>query len=267
MASSSKDVTLRSSRQATASSSRGSNKEAMPSGGPVGGVPQNGSGFKRFMFKISEKVGSRNKTEYSAQFLEACKEMEKYKVVVDDLCLRILGVVQQNPRFIPQPLGKMCIEPPPNEAPFEGLSVALAEIQPFMDSKYDLSKQQGISDKLAKLQREFLERTRRCLHHLRTFVSEEYLNYEQLRRDLERSRQEMDFSKHELKNAKNAEQIQAKNMVYERASKHFEEQLQKVNSFLEQFPTLRESHYKDVLTFFFYEKKYFDDCAKILKGG
>ena len=46
---------------------------------------------------------------------------------------------------------------------------------------------------------------------------------------LNQRRQDMDFAKHELKNAKAPEEVEMKNIVYENAQKLFESQLQKVS--------------------------------------
>lgn len=61
---------------------------------------------------------------------------------------------------------------------------------------------------------------------------------------LNERRQDMDFAKHELRNAKAPEVVEMKNLVYENAQKHFESQLQKVRKTLFEINSLSNFYFK-----------------------
>uniref|UniRef100_A0AC34FXB7 BAR domain-containing protein n=1 Tax=Panagrolaimus sp. ES5 TaxID=591445 RepID=A0AC34FXB7_9BILA len=128
----------------------------------------------------------------------------------------------------------------------------------------DLKKQLEAAAKLGSIHRDFHRRARRSLRTIRLFLCLEYDELWEARKVLNERRQDMDFAKHELKNAKAPEVVEMKNLVYENAQKHFESQLQKVLQLLDQFPKWKEVHLKDIQQFQTVYKLYHEQMSHVL---
>uniref|UniRef100_A0A0R3RW47 BAR domain-containing protein n=1 Tax=Elaeophora elaphi TaxID=1147741 RepID=A0A0R3RW47_9BILA len=177
-------------------------------------VQQRG-GFRKLLMKISEKIGATEKTEYKKSFQNMCKGMDEYKVMVEDIAKQLVSILQQDPRYVPKPLGKMEVEAPSQEDPFELLQIALKELEHIQTSAL----------KLASLHREYQRRGRRAIHGIRTFINVDYENICNARNALEKFRQALDFARYELKSAKTLETIQVNNSLYADAFKNYQKQL------------------------------------------
>ncbi|VDM45825.1 unnamed protein product [Toxocara canis] len=189
--------------------------------------PQRGQ-LKKLFMKLGEKVGVMEKTEYTGRFNDACRDVDDYKVVLEDVAIQLMSVMQQNPRYVPNPPAAMQIESPPNEDPWEMLTPVMAVIAQHMEQKAPVEARTVSSQKMGQMHREFQKKGRRCIHAIRTFLNVDYENLNDARKELEKMRQELDFAKHELKAAKTPESIEVKNAVYEQALMQFKTQLEKV---------------------------------------
>uniref|UniRef100_A0AC35GLM8 BAR domain-containing protein n=1 Tax=Panagrolaimus sp. PS1159 TaxID=55785 RepID=A0AC35GLM8_9BILA len=177
-------------------------------------------------------MGGVEQTQYSANFIETCQEVDNYKTVLDYVNASLMGIVQRNLKLISNPMERMEYEYHENENPFEALYPALKDISGQMNNGgSELKKQLDAAAKLGSIHRDFHRRARRCLRYIRLFLCIEYEELCEARRILNERRQDMDFAKHELKNAKAPEVVEMKNLVYENAQKHFESHLQKVITF------------------------------------
>ncbi|EJW81085.1 hypothetical protein WUBG_08005, partial [Wuchereria bancrofti] len=205
-------------------------------------VEQQRGGFRKLLMRISEKIGTTEKTEYTKCFNDMCKEVDEYRVIIEDIAQQLISTLQQDPRYVPKPPGKMEVEAPPQEDPFELLQLALKITGNQMESKKSyfslnsalLFKKSWISEveqiqtsalKLASLHREYQQKGRRAIHNIRTFINVDYENIRDARNMLEKFRQELDFAKYELKGAKTPETIQVNNALYVDALKNFQKQL------------------------------------------
>ncbi|CAG9535456.1 unnamed protein product [Cercopithifilaria johnstoni] len=184
--------------------------------------------FRKLLMKISEKIGSTEKTEYKKYFQDMCKEMDEYRVIVEDIAQQLISTLQQDPRYVPKPPGKMEVEAPSQEDPFELLEIALKITNDQMESKKELEQIQTSAHKLASLRREYQRRGRRAIHGIRTFINVDYENIRDARNALEKFRQALDFARYELKSAKTPETIQVNNALYADALKNFQKQLYNV---------------------------------------
>uniref|UniRef100_A0A914YVQ3 BAR domain-containing protein n=1 Tax=Panagrolaimus superbus TaxID=310955 RepID=A0A914YVQ3_9BILA len=210
-------------------------------------------------------MGGVEQTQYSTQFMESCNDIDNYKLVVEYLTSHLMGMVQRNPKLILHPMERMEFEYRDNENPFEALFPALSNACELLkEGGNELKKQIDVTAKLGPLHRDFHRRARRSLRSIRLFLCIEFDELCEARKVLNERRQDMDFAKHELKNAKAPEVVEMKNLVYENAQKHFESQLQKVLQLLDQFPTWKEAHLKDVLSFHTVYKLYHEQMSHAL---
>lgn len=67
--------------------------------------------------------------------IEWIKYVEPFQVIVEDIAQQLISTLQQDPRFVPRPPGKMEVEAPPQEDPFELLELALRITNDRMESK------------------------------------------------------------------------------------------------------------------------------------
>ncbi|KAL3985705.1 BAR domain family protein [Acanthocheilonema viteae] len=191
-------------------------------------IGQQRGGFRKLLMKISEKIGATEKTEYKKCFQDMCKEMDEYKVIIEDIAQQLISILQQDPRYVPKPPGKMEIEAPVQEDPFELLEIALKITSNQMESKKEFEQIQTSALKLASLRRQYQRRGRRAIHGIRTFINVDYENIRDARNALEKFRQALDFARYELKGAKTPETIQVNNALYADALKNFQKQLYNV---------------------------------------
>ncbi|VDM91332.1 unnamed protein product [Litomosoides sigmodontis] len=185
-------------------------------------------GFRKLLMKISEKIGATEKTEYKQCFQKMCKEVDEYKVIVEDIAQQLIAIFQQDPRYVPKPPGKMEVEAPTQEDPFELLEIALKVTGNQMESKKEIEQIQTSALKLASLRRKYQRRGRRAIHGIRTFINVDYENIRDARNALEKFRQALDFARYELKGAKTPETIQLNNALYADALKNYQKQLYNV---------------------------------------
>ncbi|VDN08414.1 unnamed protein product [Thelazia callipaeda] len=227
---------------------------------------QQRGGFRKLLMKISEKIGTAEKTEYTKHFSDLCKELDDYRVniyvIIEDIAQQMISILQQDPRYVPKPPGKMEIAAPLHSDPFELLEPVLKTTEDHMDFKEELRQIQNSSLRLALLHREFQQKCRRAIHCIRTFINVDYENIRDERNTLEKFRQELDYAKYELKGAKTPETIQVNNALYVNALKNFEKQLHDTEDLLKKLPEAREKHRIEILKFFQVMKKYHQDCAE-----
>lgn len=82
----------------------------------------------------------------------------------------------------------------------------------------------------------------------------------------------MDFAKHELKNAKDQATADVRQKTFKNAQNAYQAQLQKLQSTIDSFPALKDTHVAEVTEFLDWYKKYHEQCQPVyskvkLKGG
>ncbi|VDN39432.1 unnamed protein product [Gongylonema pulchrum] len=199
--------------------------------------PPQCSGFRKFLMRISEKIGTVERVEYSKRFNDSCKDVDEYRVVLEEMAVQLMSVIQQNPKYIPIPPGRMDLAAPPNEDPWELLESVLKSFLQHIEANREVEQIQISSGKMAAAHREHQLRGRRALHAIRTFINVDYENirdartsefFEELPSTLETLRQEVDFAKRQLKGSQTLEEIDTNNAVYMDATKNFKKQLHDV---------------------------------------
>uniref|UniRef100_A0A915Q7H6 BAR domain-containing protein n=1 Tax=Setaria digitata TaxID=48799 RepID=A0A915Q7H6_9BILA len=208
--------------------------------GSITTMVQQRSGFRKLLMRISEKIGGTEKTEYTKDFNNMCKELDEYRV---NIAQQLISIAQQDPQYVPKPPGKMEFEAPPGVDPFELLEKTLKITINQMESKKQLEQIQNSASKLASLHREYQQKTRRAIHVLEKF------------------RHELDFAKYELKGSKTPETIQVNNALYADALKKFQRQLIDTEDMLKKMPDAREKHRMEIVKCFQLMRKYHQDCA------
>ncbi|KAH7720108.1 hypothetical protein AAVH_12370 [Aphelenchoides avenae] len=145
--------------------------------------PKRSSPFGRAKLRIIQTLGVKQKTKYPDTFLAGMEELENYtkslQKVANDLC----GLLQQNPKFLPEPLGKMEVEPPAGQDPFEQLGQTLNSVSTMLDDKKLISRYVELTAKLAEQHREFQKSGRRVIHSIRTFLNVNYIDLIDMRKD------------------------------------------------------------------------------------
>uniref|UniRef100_A0A7E4VY69 BAR domain-containing protein n=1 Tax=Panagrellus redivivus TaxID=6233 RepID=A0A7E4VY69_PANRE len=235
------------SSSVNSSSSRHEEKGPGGAGGTMAPPPPRGQ-IKRFFLKFTQKMGGIEKTEYSKQFLDTIHDVENYKMVIDDLVISLMSIAQRNARWASHPMERMEFEYDDNENPYERMSPVFGTWSSLLKEPItDLNYKQ--IDKMGVYHRDFHRRARRALRDMRQFLCIDFPELQEARRVLNQKRQDMDYAKYELRNAKSPEVIEMKNQVYEHSQKLFEEELQKVLRMLDAFPKQKESHLRNVQAF------------------
>ena len=132
-------------------------------------TPPPRGGVKRFFLKFTEKMGGIEKTEYSQQFLDTCKEIDNYKLSLEDLVENLIAISQRNSKFLQRPIEKMQFEYDENENPYEKLLPSLRTTISLLASN-PIEKYYKSVEKCATLHRDFHRRTKRSLRDIRQFL-------------------------------------------------------------------------------------------------
>ncbi|VDM72008.1 unnamed protein product [Strongylus vulgaris] len=133
---------------------------------------------------------------------------------------------------------------------------ALETFQDFLpqDKAAQIAKICTILENAAKCKRDFQIKKRACIRHLRRFDSLEYKALAESRENFNQcvfsrfilARSAMDLAKHEVKQAKTTEQIERRAVLYQQQVEHFDEQCNKVIKLLEELPSIKTAHSKDL---------------------
>ncbi|KAH7728136.1 Protein F38A5.6 [Aphelenchoides avenae] len=222
--------------------------------------------FGRAKLRIIQTLGVKQKTKYPDTFLAGMEELENYtkslQKVANDLC----GLLQQNPKLLPEPLGKMEVEPPAGQDPFEQLGQTLNSVSTMLDDKKLISRYIELTAKLAEQHREFQKTGRRVIHSIRTFLNVNYIDLIDMRKELTNYRDYMDMKKYELENAKTPEMINVKNKEYEEALREYTNHLAKITSLLDGLAVHKETHTRELTKFFAAYRKYHENCIQAAKA-
>ncbi|KAI6188719.1 BAR domain-containing protein [Aphelenchoides besseyi] len=218
--------------------------------------------FKKFFMKVGEKIGTVERTEFSPQFNESCKEFDNYKTVIEDVAVKICQVIQQNHKVIPFPLGDMkSVVDAPGQGPYELLSGALSKANEFLGPNLSASLAQ-LAAEYGAAEREFQQQGRRAIHFIRNFLRVEYDELNEQRRLLCRARQNMDFARYELSKAKTPETIGTRGVLYENAQREYNDQMTKVVGLLDGIQKHKEKHAEEVVNFYNAYRRYHEICLQ-----
>ncbi|WKX91352.1 hypothetical protein Q1695_009862 [Nippostrongylus brasiliensis] len=228
------------------------------------GESANKKAIKKFLHRIKENIGIAERTEFSKTLTDAFEQMDKYKLCLDTLNETACRVIQENPAFRKMDQ-KVELAPPQDQDPYETVRNCLILNKTFEDYK-NYKDQVNLYTQQAAEHRDYIQRARRALHNIRTFVQHDYWVIAILRTELDNLRAEMDFAKSELKTAKEPQLLELKNKMYKQAVTAFEAKLKEVTKQMDEFPKSKESHVADIIELTNYTRTYHESMAKILKS-
>nr|CDJ83320.1 Protein F38A5.6 [Haemonchus contortus] len=205
------------------------------------------SGFnfrRRFLFKIKEKVGNVEETQMTPEFNH---DMQRYDTYHDSV-LKLVNLLEAANQPDPTVLSTGRVECPKDEDPLDKVRKALEAFQQFLppDKAEKVVKICGILEKAANCKRDYQIKKRACIRHLRRFDSLEYKTLVENREQFNKAKSNMDMAKHDVKQAKNTEQIERRAVLYQQTVEVFDEHCNKLIKLLEELPSIKESHSKDL---------------------
>ncbi|KAH7728707.1 Protein F36A2.11 [Aphelenchoides avenae] len=203
-------------------------------------------------------------TQMSPEFNVASQRYDEYVELTESLVDRLEGAVQHNPNI----LQKMVMEAPPSEDPHEKLADSLSAMLERMPpaNKATLGPLVAECRNAAKLHRQTQLDERRSIRHLRRFIPEEYKQLKEQRTKLYNIRDHMDEIKHKVKNAKSTVQIEKLAILYQQAVAEFDQQATKVLQLLDQLPSIKEMHQRDLTEYFDVMLKYHESMLTVISG-
>ncbi|TKR72782.1 hypothetical protein L596_020184 [Steinernema carpocapsae] len=212
-----------------------------------------GGAFKGILFKIGTSIGNVEKTKMTAEFNDSVQCYESYREKLGPLVDRLEGAVQQHPDV----LKSNNMESPPNENPHELLACSLEIFKTYQAEDRVPALNDFISQrrKLAVCQRDGQLKARKAIRHLRRFFRVEYTEMRTENEKLTKIRDYMDMIKHDVKTAKNTEQIEKSALLYEEAVENFNHQAKRVIDLLDKLPSIQKSHMDEIVEFFEVMKK------------
>lgn len=172
-------------------------------------------------------------------------KIDNYELSLEDMATCLIGIAQ-NPKNAPISFIRMEFDYHTGQNPYKLLIPAIQNYSTLLNDVTMISKQLQNAEKLGTLYRDFHRRARSSLEEIRYFSSTEYpefceasaffwillkFNFLNIISVLNQRRQDMDYTKHELKNEKAPKVIDMKNKVYEHVKSLFDDELAKVRIF------------------------------------
>ncbi|XGW20720.1 hypothetical protein V3C99_004034 [Haemonchus contortus] len=245
---------------ATTRSSASTSSPTPPSGtkaqSPVPVFPESGKGIvdtgeskrrqniKRFFFRIKESIGMVEKTEISKAFTESLTHMDKYKLCLDTVFEALCAAIQENPSLR---IGEYKTDLLPHDGhDRHELVAACLRNQSGLEDYKNHKTQMELYDKLGEEQRDYIRKAKRSIENIQTFIKHDYWAIGAKRTELEKLRREMDFTKAELKAAKDAQLIAIKNNLHNMAVSAFEEKLRQVTALVDELPKNKATHFAEL---------------------
>ncbi|WKY00822.1 hypothetical protein Q1695_015111 [Nippostrongylus brasiliensis] len=206
-----------------------------------------GKGFsfrRKFLFKIKEKVGNVEETQMTPEFNNDMQKYDDYHNSVSKLVEYLESCNQPDPAV----LATGRVECAKDEDSLEKMRKALEAFQEFVpqDKIEKVAKICSILENAAKCKREYQIKKRACIRHLRRFDSLEYKALTEHREVFNQAKYSMDMAKHDVKQAKTTEQIERRAVLYQQQVEVFDEQCNKLIKLLEELPSIKETHSKDL---------------------
>ncbi|VDM62271.1 unnamed protein product [Angiostrongylus costaricensis] len=220
-----------------------------------------GGGFnfrRKFLFKIHEKVGNVEETQMTAEFNNDVQKYDIYRDSVVKLVELLEAVNQPNPARV---------ECPKDEDPYDKLRKALETFQQFLqeDKAGQVAKICRTLEQAAKTKRDYQIKRRACIRHLRRFDSLEYKLLLENRENFNQAKANMDLAKHEVKQAKTTEQIERRAVLYQQQVEVFDEKCNKFIKLLEELPTIKSLHSKDLTDLVQCSREYHQAMSGVFK--
>uniref|UniRef100_A0A1I7YD17 BAR domain-containing protein n=1 Tax=Steinernema glaseri TaxID=37863 RepID=A0A1I7YD17_9BILA len=223
-----------------------------------------GGGLKNLFFKINTSIGNAEKTKMTPEYNESVERYDSYHDKLDPLVARLVGALQHNPHT---PNVTTKIDSPPGENPHEQLAASLEIFKTYIRDD-----QQAVIDELIKqrkkmavAQRNSQWAGRRAIRALRHFFSVEYKKVTEEKDKLSRIRDHMDMIKHDVKTAKNTEQIEKSALLYEEAVQNFDEQAKRAIELLDALPKVQQVHAEGITEYFEALLKHNAEMAQIIR--
>uniref|UniRef100_A0A158P913 BAR domain-containing protein n=1 Tax=Angiostrongylus cantonensis TaxID=6313 RepID=A0A158P913_ANGCA len=186
--------------------------------------------IKKFLHRLKETAGIAERTKFSKKLSDAMEHMDRYKLCLDQVSDALYKATQENGRF----------------------------------RVTNYKEQIALYQRQATEHRDYLQRARRALHNIRSFVQHEYWVIALQRTELGSLRREMDFAKADLEATKEPKLIESKTKVYNKAAADFEKKLAEVTSLMDGFPKIKILHVADILDWAKCTRQYHEEMAKLL---
>uniref|UniRef100_A0A915PRM0 BAR domain-containing protein n=1 Tax=Setaria digitata TaxID=48799 RepID=A0A915PRM0_9BILA len=219
-------------------------------------------GIRRFWSKFADRSSNLERTQMSPEFLDLSKKYDTYKQSNDAIVEKLEGCIQQNKNTIAN--GK--IIDMPGENPYEKLSNSFVLLFSCLppEKHPTIHALISVTENLAKTQRNNQLHGRKAIRHLRRFFNIEYKELTDERTKLEKAREHMDRTKHEVKIANTTEKIEKCAILYEQAVEEFDAQARRTIILLNQLPKIKMAHLKDIMEFWSILHHYHEESVQCI---
>ncbi|XGW12640.1 hypothetical protein V3C99_013367 [Haemonchus contortus] len=200
-------------------------------------------GIKKLAYQFGRAVGYTDPTALPQQVQARCQDCEGYREALVEACEAMLQIMQGNPAFTPPVNSAQHCECPKGTAPSEMFEKSLESVKGFWHDEELMSMCSKQCNLIAAKQREFQNRGRRQLHITRTFINTVYFEYEDLKRTLLRSKEDLELAQEELKKGENM----FRKRTVKKANEKYEADLRALEAFLTgTIPGQKIEHLKEI---------------------
>ncbi|KAH7729683.1 hypothetical protein AAVH_02157 [Aphelenchoides avenae] len=250
----SQSATGRESSALSANSQRGA--DAMPMEAIQHKIEERGF-FDKLRKITLTKMKVVKPSELPKEYMDAVHDIDNYKETVCELCSSVMGVLQQNPKHVPEPESRMKCESPPGKDPFEELERNIHDVMNDLPNPQATKLCADLAKNLAAEHRMLQERGRHAMHYLRTYINIDYDALLVERQRLMKCHSEADYARHVYTN----DATDTHRLRLQCADKLYQAQMDKVLATIREHRAKRDSHSAEIIKVLEELRRYHDKCA------
>ncbi|KAK6737915.1 hypothetical protein RB195_020174 [Necator americanus] len=156
-------------------------------------------GIKKLAYQFTRAVGNVDSTALPQQIQARCQDCEGYRAAIAETCQAMMQIMQGSPEYRPTVDSAQQMEYPPGMAPSEIFEKSLAKVKGFWYDETLMAECSKQCKVMATKQRELQDRGRRQLHMIRTFINNVYYEFEDLKRNLLKAKEDLEYAQEDQK--------------------------------------------------------------------
>ncbi|CAJ0605180.1 unnamed protein product [Cylicocyclus nassatus] len=199
-------------------------------------------GIKKLAYQFTRGTGTVDSSTLPQQVQARCQDCEGYKAALTEACDAMMQIMQGSPDFRPAVESAQQLEYPADKAPSEMFEKSLEKVKGYWYDETLMSECSKQCKLIAAKTRELQNRGRRQLHLIRTFINVVYYEFEDLKRNLLKAKEDLEYAQEEQKKADTA----ARKKSTKKAQEKYDKDLKALEQWLDQLPKKKLEHMKEI---------------------
>ncbi|KAL6736531.1 hypothetical protein Aduo_006873 [Ancylostoma duodenale] len=200
-------------------------------------------GIKKLAFQFNRAVGNVDSTALPQQVQARCQDCDGYRAAIAETCDAMMQIMQGSPDHRPAVNSAQQMEYPPGAAPSEIFEKSLEKVKGYWYDEVLMAECSKACQLIAAKQRELQNRGRRQIHIIRTFINNVYFEFEELKRNLLKAKEELQYAQEDQKTSDTPGRRKATKKAHEK----YDKELKALEHFLNvTLPEQKIEHVKEI---------------------